>query len=245
MWAFWMRTCCADVCSSTVQSSNLFFAWWTLPTPSVLCRRTMLLLSQNRRGNTDCNISVLMQHHTATELWNSQKLCCSAWILHWRCCWVSAFHCSVSLTGKLCPGMLVLNIDMYEEKLKTVTQNSFSSWIILFSIWLHSSLLLKVFSPGFIWAMCPGHSHLFGGFHLQPELYQEPLSYCQAGGGAICHQPSCTASNSAILWNDGEPSAVHQTAGACPNEVLHRCVLLAKCLLNSSNEWDLGWILEE
>lgn len=49
---------------------------------------------------------VPMQHHTATELWDSQKLCCSAWILHWRCRWVSAFHCAVSLIAKLCPGML-------------------------------------------------------------------------------------------------------------------------------------------
>lgn len=93
--------------------------------------------------------------------------------------------------------------------------------------------------------MCPGHRHLFGGFHLQPELYQEPLSYCQAGGGAICHQPSGPASYSAILWNDGEPPAVHQTAGSCPNEILHRWVLHAKWLLNSSHEWHLGWIWEE
>lgn len=33
-WAFWMRTCSADVCSSTAQSSSSFSAWWTLPTPS-------------------------------------------------------------------------------------------------------------------------------------------------------------------------------------------------------------------
>lgn len=34
MWAFWMRTCSADVCSFTAQSSSSFFAWWTPPTPS-------------------------------------------------------------------------------------------------------------------------------------------------------------------------------------------------------------------
>ena len=33
-WAFWMRTCSADVCSSTAQSSSSFSAWSTLLTPS-------------------------------------------------------------------------------------------------------------------------------------------------------------------------------------------------------------------
>lgn len=117
MWAFWMRTCCADVCSSTVQSSNLFFAWWTLLTPSVLCRCAILqyycYLSTDGVIQKYWQMFVLTQHHTATELWDSQKLCCSAWILHWRCCWVSAFHCAVSLIRTLCPGMLVLNVDMY------------------------------------------------------------------------------------------------------------------------------------
>lgn len=83
----------------------------------------------------------------------------------------------------------------------------------------------QVFSPGFIWAMCAGHCHLLGGVHLQPELHQEPLSYSQVGGGAVCHKPCCAVTYSAIFWNDGEPPVVYQTAGPCPYEVLHRWVL--------------------
>lgn len=73
--------------------------------------------------------------------------------------------------------------------------------------------------------MRPGHRHLSGGVHLQPELHQEPLPYRQAGGGAVRHQPCCPASYSAILRNDGEPPVVRQTAGPRPHEVLHGWVL--------------------
>lgn len=89
--------------------------------------------------------------------------------------------------------------------------------------------VFQVFSTGFIWAMCPGHCHLLGGVHLQPELHQEPLPYRQVGGGAVCHQPCCTAPYSAIFWNDGEPPIVRQTAGPCAHEVLYWWVFCVNC----------------
>lgn len=89
----------------------------------------------------------------------------------------------------------------------------------------HLPPFFQVFSPGFIWALCSRHCHLSSGVHLQSELHQEPLPYCQVSGGAVCHQPCCTASYSEILWNDGEPPAVHQTAGPGPYEVLYWWVI--------------------
>lgn len=38
------------------------------------------------------------QHHSAAKPWDPKKLCCSPWILHWRCGWVSAFRCAVRCT---------------------------------------------------------------------------------------------------------------------------------------------------
>lgn len=106
---------------------------------------------------------------------------------------------------------------------------------------LHFFLFSKVLSPGFVRAMCPGHCGLFGGVHLQSELHQESVPYCQIGGGAVCHQPSRTASYSAILWNDGESPIVHQTPGPCSHEVLHWWVLSTVSFYNvrqsSCNYW--------
>lgn len=76
----------------------------------------VILLFKNRWGNTEtltnAKLFVLPQHHIATELWDSQKLCCSAGVLHWRCYRISAFYCAVSLIGKHVLGVKKWNINI-------------------------------------------------------------------------------------------------------------------------------------
>lgn len=93
--------------------------------------------------------------------------------------------------------------------------------ILCCSIMSINRFVSQVLPPGPVWALHRRHRHLPGGLHLQSELHKEPVLDRQAGGGALCHQPSRAAAHPTLLRDDGEPSAGCQSARSCPHEVLH------------------------
>lgn len=77
-------------CDCTVNVATVFNVDGFCPAPLAVLHAVFSLYESHISSLS------ITQHYPATKPWDSQKLCCSSGVLHWRCGWVSAFCCAVS-----------------------------------------------------------------------------------------------------------------------------------------------------